>query len=166
MFRDQRPVEPARFVVLAVGIVVAALGAPRFVPHDNHGYTQRQQRGGEEVLHLPVSQFLDRGIFGRAFEPAVPAPVVVRTVTVVFAIRLVVLRVVRDKIVQSKAVVTGYEVDALLRLACLMSVNLGTAKHPVCIRVTEPSSPRKKLRTSSRNFPFHSCQLSPMKLPT
>jgi hypothetical protein len=31
MFRDQRPVEPARFIVLAVGIVVAVLGAPCFV---------------------------------------------------------------------------------------------------------------------------------------
>ena len=60
MLRAQRPIEPTRFVVLAVGIVVAALGAPYFVAHDNHGHTQREHRRGEEVLHLPVSQFLDR----------------------------------------------------------------------------------------------------------
>ena len=39
VLRHQGPVEPARLVVLAVGVVVAALGAPHFVAHENHRHT-------------------------------------------------------------------------------------------------------------------------------
>ena len=167
VLRHQGPVEPARLVVLAVSVVVAMLGAPHFVAHENHGHPQRQQRDGQKVLHLPIAQPLYSRIVRGAFHTAVPAPIVVGAVTVVFAVRRVVLVVVGDQVVEGEAVVTGHEVDALFGLAFLVAIDLGTAQQAVGQACpTAPSSPRKKLRTSSRNRPFHSFQLSPMKLPT
>ena len=90
-----------------------------------------------------------------------------RAVAVVFAVGLVVLAVVGDQIVEREAVVAGHEVDALLGLALLVAVDLRAADHAGRrTRRTEPGSPRKKSRTSSRNRPFHSFQVSPTKLPT
>ena len=124
-------------------------------------------RDGQEILHLPVAQLLHRRIIGRTFDAAVPASVVVGSVAVVFAVGLVVLLVIGDKIVEREAVVAGYEVDALLGLAFLVPVDLGAAE-----QAGRQSAPPSRLRrgrssrTSSRNRPFHSFQLSPMKLPT
>ena len=110
---------------------------------------------------------LDRGIVGGAFDAAIPASVVVGAVAVLLAVRLVVLLVVGDQIVQGEAVVTGDEVDALLgfALACGRKSRGCRSTGP---RVAPRRPPRRgrKLRTSSRNRPFHSFQLSPMKLPT
>jgi hypothetical protein len=39
---DQRPVEPTQLVVLAIGVVVATLGATYFIAHDDHRYTDGQ----------------------------------------------------------------------------------------------------------------------------
>mgnify|MGYP003694180711 CR=1 FL=1 len=95
------------------------------------GIPERQHRHGEEVLHLPRSQLLDRRIVGRAFHAAVPASVVVGAVAVVLAVRLVVLAVVGDEIVQGEAVVTRHEVDALLGLALLVAVERRAADQAV-----------------------------------
>ena len=84
----------------------------------------------EEVLDLPVAQRLDRRIVGRPFDAAVPAHVVVRAVAIVFAVRLVVLVVVGDQVVEREAVVAGHEVDALLRLPFLVTVDVRAAEQP------------------------------------
>ena len=85
------PVEPGRFVVLAVGVVVAALRAAHLVAHQQHRRPDREQRQRQEVLHLAVAQPLHRGIVGGPLDAAVPAQVVVRSVAVALAVRLVVL---------------------------------------------------------------------------
>ena len=59
-----------------------------------------------------------------------------------------------------------YKINALLGLAFLMTVNRRAASQPVSKVSNRMLFPAKKLRTSSRNRPFHSFQLSPMKLPT
>ena len=126
--REAAPVEPARFVVLAVGIVVAALRAPDFVAHEKQRRADGEQRERDEVLHLAVAQALDRDVVARPFHAAVPAQIEVVPVAVAFAVRLVVLAIVRHEIVQREAVVAGYEVDALLRLALLMAVEVRAAE--------------------------------------
>ena len=121
----------------------------------------------DEVLDLPVAQRLDRRIVGRPFRAAVPAQVVVRSVAIVLAVGLVVLVVERDQIVEREAVMAGHEVDALLGLAFLVAVDVRAAEQSRgASRDTEPLSPLRNRRTSSRNRPFHSCQVSPTKLPT
>src|SRR5207244_3404470 len=56
----------------------------------------------------------DGWIFGWPLGPAVPTEVVVDAVTISFAVRQVVLGVVRHEIVQREAVMGGHEVDAVL----------------------------------------------------
>src|SRR5215472_7493158 len=131
MLLNQRPVKPAGLVVLAVGVVVTALGASHLVAHQNHRQTQREHRRGQKILHLPVSQPFHRKVVGWALDTAVPASVVVRAVVAILPVRLVVLLVVRDEVVEGEAIVAGHEVDALLRLAFLVTVNLGAAEQPV-----------------------------------
>src|SRR5262249_31419567 len=70
---EKRPVEPTGFVVLTVGVVIAALGAPHFIAHDEHRHTEREHCRDKEVLHLPVSEVLDSRIIGRALDAAIPA---------------------------------------------------------------------------------------------
>ena len=48
----QRPVEPAELVVLAVGVVVAALRAADLVAGDEHRHALREQQDRSEVLDL------------------------------------------------------------------------------------------------------------------
>ena len=73
MFGQQIPVEPARIIILAVGIIIATLTTPHLVAHNKHGHTCRQYDCCEKVLHLPVAESLDFGIVRRTFEAAVPA---------------------------------------------------------------------------------------------
>src|SRR6266850_3199420 len=131
MLREQCPIEPTRFIVLAIGVVISALRAPDFVPHDDHRNTERQHRRGKKILHLPIAQLLDRGIIGRALDPAIPSAVVAGAVAIAFTIQCVVFFVIRNQIVQRKAIMAGDKVDALLRLALLGSVDIGTTEHAV-----------------------------------
>src|SRR5262245_28551489 len=123
MLREERPVEPAAFVILTIGIIVPALCASRFVTHEQHGHTHREHRDGQKILHLPVSELLHRGIIGGTFNAAVPAAVVVGAVTVVFAVCFVVLVVIRDEVVQGEAVMTRHKVYTFLSLAFFMAIN-------------------------------------------
>src|SRR6266481_3672578 len=109
------PVEPASFVILAIGIIVSELCAPHFVTHENHGHTRREHRGGQKVLDLAVSELFHSGIVGGTFNAAVPASVVVCAIAVVFAIRLIVLSLVRDEVVQCEAVMARHIVNTLDR---------------------------------------------------
>src|SRR5262249_5375998 len=82
---DQGPFDTTDLIVLAVGIIVAPLRATYFIAHYNHGYTERKHGDGQKVLDLPVAQLLDCGIVGRALDTAVPASVIVSSVTIAFA---------------------------------------------------------------------------------
>ena len=108
----QMPVEPAQFVVLAIGIVVALLGSADFIAGEQHRHALRQQQGGQQIAFLAPAQRVHLGIVGRALDAAVPAQVVVVAVAVVLAVGLVVFLVVADEIVEREAVVGGDEVDA------------------------------------------------------
>ena len=66
------PVEPADFVVLSIGVVVAALRTLAFVARKHHRRSLREQKRREEIAHLPVAQCDDAGIVGRTFRAAVP----------------------------------------------------------------------------------------------
>ena len=106
---------------------------PRWVrrtssPMRSIGAPESEQRHRQEILHLAVAQRLDAGIVGRALDAAVPAQVVVAPVPVLLAVGLVVLAVIGNQVVEGEAVVAGDEVDALLRLALLLPVDVGTGQ--------------------------------------
>ena len=131
MFGQQIPVEPTRIVVLAVGIIVAALTTPHLVAHNKHGHTCGQHDGCEKVLHLPVAEPLDFGIVRRTFEAAVPASVVVASVAVALAVFFVVLVVIGDEVVQRKTIVARNEIDTLLDFALPLTINAWAAKQTI-----------------------------------
>ena len=95
------------------------------------GHAEREQRHGQQVLHLAVAQRFDLRIVGRPLDAAVPAAIVVGAVAVVLAVGLVVLAVVRHEIVQREAVVAGDEVHAGFGFALLVAVDLGAAEQAV-----------------------------------
>ena len=77
------------------------------------------------------------GVVGRPLHPAVPAQVPVAAVAVALAVRLVVLRVVRDEVVEREAVVAGDEVDAGPGLAVLVAVDVRAAEEALADRADQ-----------------------------
>ena len=63
--RRQLPVEPGDLVVLAPGVVVAALGAAHLVAAEQHRHALREQQRRQEVALLARAQLDDRGVVGR-----------------------------------------------------------------------------------------------------
>ena len=104
MLRDQCPVQPAGFVILTVGVVVTMLASPHFVAHENHRDAERKHRDRQEVFGLPIAQLLYSRIVGRTLDAAVPAPVIARTVAVVFPVGFIVFLVVGDEVVEGETV--------------------------------------------------------------
>src|SRR4030095_1791672 len=122
---------PIGFAVLAVRIVIPMLGSSNFITHREHRQTKRDHCDGEEILHLTVAKSLNYRIIGRTLDTTVPASIVVCPVTVAFAVGLVMLFIVRNEIVESKSVVTCYEVHACLCFALFVAIDLVPAKQPV-----------------------------------
>src|SRR4029077_14577107 len=79
------------------------------------------------VAFLLLAQRADLGVVGRALGAAVPGIVVIGTVAVFLAVGLVVLLVIADQVLQGEAVVAGDEVDAGVRLAAVILVQVAAA---------------------------------------
>ena len=63
------PVDPGQLGVLAVGVVVALLGAAQLVAVQDHRHALGEQQGGDEVALLPGAQREDLGIVGGPSAP-------------------------------------------------------------------------------------------------
>src|SRR5262249_54718625 len=111
----QRPVHPARLVVLAPGIVVPLLSSQKFVPSGEHWDSLGKQERGDEVLRLPGAEGENLRVGSFALDAAVPGVILVPAVAVAFAVLLVVLQVVTDQVPEREAVVTGDVVDRVPR---------------------------------------------------
>ena len=66
---------------------------------------------------MPLPQLIDFGIVGWPFDTVIPRMVVGMAVVIVFAIRLIVLVVVGDEVVEVETVMRRDEIDAGPRLA-------------------------------------------------
>src|ERR1700758_1721833 len=109
------PVQPSGLVVLVIGVVVAELRVQEFVAGPEHWDSVRKHQQAEEILYLlaPQSQHFMRRAFV-AFVTTVPAVVGVGAILVAVAVRQVVLFVVGDEIVQSKAVMRRDKIHTLV----------------------------------------------------
>ena len=123
----EAPVDPREAVVVAVRVVVPELRAPQLVSVADHRHALREQQRREEIALLALAQGPDVRILGRTLDAAVPAQIVVLAVPVVLAVLLVVLVVVADEVVEGEAVVRGDEVDARVRLAAAVRVQIVAA---------------------------------------
>ena len=71
-----------------------------------------------------LAERLHPRIIRRSLHPAIPAPVVIRAVPVSFSVGFVVFEVIRNHVIEGKAVVAGDEVNALFRLPFLVAVKV------------------------------------------
>src|SRR5208283_4778721 len=108
-------------------IVVAVLGAAYFISHQQHWCTDGQHVQHNEVFDLTAPQRIDPEILYRPFGTTVPTQVVVHAIAIALAILFIVLLVVRDQIVEGETIMTGYEIDTLLRFSIFMPIYVGTA---------------------------------------
>src|SRR4029077_19639763 len=94
------PVEPADFVVLVVGIVVAKLRVQELITGSEHRDAIRQQKQAAEVLHLFSAKRQNRRWRALvSFVTAVPTEILVHAVLIVMTVVPVVFLVVRNQIV-------------------------------------------------------------------
>ena len=66
------PVHPGDLAVLAVGVVIAPLGAAHLVARGQHRHPLGQQQRGQEVALLPLAQPENPGVVRGALGAAVP----------------------------------------------------------------------------------------------
>ena len=128
---DVFPIEPGDLVVLAVGVVVAALGASELVAAEQHRNALGEQQGRHQVAALTSPQRHDVGVVGGTLDSVVPRAVVRLAVVAVLAVGLVVLVVVRHEVAQGEPVVGGDEVDRRRGSAGVCLVQVGAAGEAV-----------------------------------
>jgi hypothetical protein len=63
------PVEPGEGIVLAIGIVVAALATPGFIAHHQHRRTARGKQRRHQRPRIGVTIGCDGRIIARTFQP-------------------------------------------------------------------------------------------------
>src|SRR5262249_1154278 len=124
------PVQPSKLVVLAIGVVVAALGVAELVAAADHRHALGEQQGSDEISLLLFAQLADGGVVRRSFRAAVPTMVVVGAVLVARAGGLVVLVVVADEVLEREAVVARNEVDAGVGPPAALFVEIAAAGEP------------------------------------
>ena len=101
MLIDERPIEPGDLIVLAVSVVVAALGAAAFVAGKEHRHALAQKQRGEEVFDLALANGFDAFFPRGAFDAEIRAVVIIVAIAVAFAVIFVVLERVADQVVRA-----------------------------------------------------------------
>ena len=114
------PVQPGRGVILAIGIVVAALRIAPFVTGQQLGNALGNKQGAEQGAAPFSPQCVHFRVGARALHTAVGTEVVVVTVAIVLPIGGVVLVAIRCQIGQRHAVMGRNKVDACQGAAPLM----------------------------------------------
>jgi hypothetical protein len=67
------PINPTGFIVLTIGVIIAALCPPEFIAAKQHRHTARNQQGQQEILDLAFPDDLDADIVRRSFDSIIPA---------------------------------------------------------------------------------------------
>src|SRR5262249_26458276 len=114
------PADPAGLVVLAIGVVVAALRVADLIAGEKQRRALRQQEAGQLVFAQASAQRDDGRIVARALVAAIVAVIVVGAVAIVFAVGLVVLLVVAEQVGKGESIVDGDVIDAGMGLAAVM----------------------------------------------
>src|ERR1700724_3343219 len=115
------PIEPGNLVVLAVGVVVAALGAAELVATEQHwGPEREEQRREHRALH-PTARRENLFVLGRSLD----SPVVgISFAAAVLPVRLVVALRIAHEVGEGEAVVRGDVVDRFPRAPRLAVENV------------------------------------------
>ena len=135
----QIPIQPIQRVILTIGIVVTTLGAPHLVTSQQHRHPLRQQQGCEKITPLLHAQRQHRRIIGIPLRSAIPTAVVPLAVLIVLAIGFVMALVVADQIVEGKTVVSGDEIDAGMRAATIVLIQIGRTGQTISQLADQPA---------------------------
>ena len=126
---EEVPVEPADLIVLAIRVIIALSGS--FSSRHPSGAWVCRTRSTVIVRKFFTCRLRSFSMSGSSvgpFDAAVPAQVVVAAIPVVLAVSLVVFVVVRDQIIERESVVAGDKIDALLRLALFVAIDVGACQ--------------------------------------
>src|ERR687892_2175523 len=123
----QLPMEPGELVILAIRVVVPLLRLAELVAGQEHGDALRHHQRRQEIALLLPAQGVDGGIVGWALGPTVPTVVLIGAVLVLVAIRVVMLVIVTDQVVQREAVMASDKIDAGQGLAPVMLIQIAAA---------------------------------------
>ena len=99
----------------------------QFIAAAQHGNSLRQHQSGKQILPLFQSQPIDFRVVCIAFSAAVPAVVVVVSVAIVFKVRKVSFFLKRNKVFQAEPIVRRHEINAGLRSATVMFIQIAAA---------------------------------------
>ena len=108
------PVEPRNLIILTIRIVIAILRITEFISGIDHRGTAAAHKNSDGVSHHSESQSKNIRIVGITFIPAIPAPVIIGTVSIVPAVIFIMLVIICIKIVKCKSVMTVYKIDGRL----------------------------------------------------
>ena len=125
------PIEPADLVVLAISIVIAPLRSSPLVSAGKHRHALGKKKRRQEIPPLPFAQGIDLWVIGRSFDAAIPRLIIIVPVVVAVAVRLIVLFIVADQVVESETVVRGNEIDARIWASPIVSIKIGAPSEPV-----------------------------------
>ena len=112
---DQFPIEPTDLVVLAIRVVIASLRASYFIPGQDHGDPLREHENGEKVLDLALAQRINRRTARLPFHAAVPTPILVKAISILFPVGLIVFAIIRYQVIQGESIMAGDEIDTVHR---------------------------------------------------
>src|ERR1700733_8734147 len=115
MLLDQAPVKPAHLVILAIGIVVAALGSAELVAPKQHGNSTRNKQRQQEIFDQAGSHALDYRIPAGPLHAAIVAVVSVVSIAAKLAVFVIVLLPVAHQIVQCEPIMASNKVKAACR---------------------------------------------------
>src|SRR5262245_52012569 len=117
-----RPIEPADLVILAISIVVAVLRSSPLISATQHRNPLGKKKCGQKIPALPLAQRVDLRIFRWTFGPAIPRQIVIVAIFVAVTVRLIVLFVVADQVVQRETIVRRDEINTGVRSSAIVLV--------------------------------------------
>src|SRR4051794_37108364 len=125
------PIEPAYFIVLTIGIVVAQLGVADLVSSQQHGHALGEQESSDKIAGLLQAQGIDCSVIGRSLYSTVPTAVAVCAIAIVFAISLVMFFVVANQVTQGETVVSCDKINAGIGSSAATLVKIAGASYPI-----------------------------------
>ena len=106
------------------------LGISELISRKDHRCSAAAHQDSDGISHHLIAELPDHGIIRGTFNTAVPAAVIIGSVRIVPSVCLIVLVIVGKQIIQSKAVMTGYEVHRGSETVVVLVIEIGGSHDP------------------------------------
>ncbi len=122
---ERGPIHPSDWIVLAIGVVVAALAIADFVSGEQQRHALRQHQTCKQIAPQLPPQLQNLGIISRSFDAVIRAVIFVESVSIVLAVCFVVLALVAGEICKREPIMNRNVVDARARAATVVMKQIG-----------------------------------------